>query len=192
MTDQNNIKCPICSNEEFVTQNINTYTCPFCGTFHIDFSFLPKLESSHFIDDNLRLKIRYIIKKNSLNQAEGMFPQYINLTEELTKEIDENYIIPNLLAKIDLVLEYIKNKTTFFAEEITIDLNKIFPLFYCKNNYELAQILIYLIESKYIKPINFTEVKYNTECINEKESKYYKNNVYLFKDDIGDLKYRKY
>lgn len=142
-------KCPVCNNtDNVIFRGSSLYECPICGKFHVPLTF----NIADRLNNDLRLKVRYAVKKNNLEEeGKGFNEQHLFLTEEKLQEIDATYNIPKLLDKIDLVLEYLESKTDFISQNIAINIDTIFPLFFCKNNYELLQIIKYLSEKEYIK-----------------------------------------
>ncbi len=179
-------QCPICNNTDEVTFSSNSlYECPICGKFQMPIIF----DISKSLNDDLRLKVRYAVKKNNLEEEnKGLARQSLILTEEKLQEIDATYNIPKLLDKIDLVLEYIESKTDFISQEICIDFDKDFPLFFCKNNYELTQIIKYLKEEKYVtlnREINGKSLSIATKNY-ENDVKKYSCNYYCHEEALKD------
>lgn len=151
MLEKSKIKCFLCNNDERVLADSSLTFCPICGFYKID----PKVAALFMINkisDELRQKIRYKVKKNNIDQ-DKKYPElreYLFLTEERLEDIDAGLSIPTLLEKVDLLLDYISQKTTFISEKVLINPNTHFPLFFCKNNYELNKIIKHLEEKKLI------------------------------------------
>lgn len=148
--------CPLCHNVENIKRNAGLVECPFCGNFTCDAMANDLLTNCpDEFNDEQRLKVRYVVKKRyleNLNNNQNLGVE--NLTEIRIKEINENYQIPKFMDKILLVLEYILEQTTYFEEQIKLDINTIFPLFYCKHSMELKNILEFLNTNGYIKVVS--------------------------------------
>ena len=156
--------CPICYNTETLKLEGDIYTCGHCGIYKLN-SKLFDFVRTNKIDKNWRLKIRYVVKKYFIDTEPEPFTNYFPpfvLTKKTLIEINKNYKIPTLLEKIDLVLSYIESKTNFLSEKIQLDPNELFQLFFCKNNYELEQILLYLETNNFIN-IEIVKEYQNTE-----------------------------
>lgn len=154
MSEEHSIICPICNNKEKVTLENRIYECQICGLYKIDYEAEDLVNNCpDIIDEEWRLKIRYAVKKNLTSYIGKNYKnrQPLILSKQKLEEININYSIPTLLEKIDLVMDYIESRTHFLSEKIIIDPNTHFPLFFCKNNYELNQIINYLSQNDYIK-----------------------------------------
>ena len=149
MNDIELIMCPLCYAVENVKIDGIVTECPFCGKFCSDVSSRYLLtDCPEEFDDDWRLKTRHVVKKRHLERlkSNNALP-FEDLSEPRLKEIKENYSVPGLLDKANLVLEYLVQKTNFFGDELRIDVDTLFPLFYCKNNAELYNILNFLSKS---------------------------------------------
>lgn len=147
-------KCLLCNNSENIEVSTGTISCPICGKYQIEFNLLSDTDWVN-LPIELRQKIRYKVKKNHLEQLKKtglakLGRQSVILTKEEIKNIDDSIQIPTMLEKIELVLDYIEENTTFISEKIYINPNTYFPIFFCKNNYELQQILQHLSDTKLI------------------------------------------
>lgn len=149
MVDNQLEMCPLCFNLENVKRNAGFVECPFCGNFTCDAMANDLLTNCpDEFDDNQRLKVRYVVKKRHLqNLANNQRLGFENLTETRINEINDTYNIPSLLDKTKIVLGYLIKNTRFFGDIVRIDTNTLFPLFYCKNNTELYNILMFLADS---------------------------------------------
>lgn len=149
MVDKELEMCPLCHNVENIKRNAGLVECPFCGIFTCDAMANDLLTNCpDEFNDEQRLKVRYVVKKRhleNLNNNQNLGVE--NLTETRIKEINDTYNIPNLLDKAKIVLGYLIKETRFFGDTVKIDTNTLFPLFYCKNNTELYNILIFLSDS---------------------------------------------
>lgn len=176
------IKCFLCNNTENVSFGTNVFDCSICGKYQPTMEFLTLYhnEDGSLLPDDLRLKIRYIVKKNNIEQEKKIIGrQSIILTQEKVKNIDKEVTIPKLLDKIELFLDYLEHKTTFISEEINIETDTLFPLFFCKNNYELYKIILNLEDKKFI----------NT---NYKTSREYKQSFQVDSEGVNEYKYNYY
>jgi nucleoside 2-deoxyribosyltransferase len=78
-------------------------------------------------------------------------PSPLVLTDRTWEDIIATVNYPNsLLDKIDLVLEYIYQKTSYFGEYVDISLEHDYPLFFCEGERELSEILDYLKEAGFV------------------------------------------
>lgn len=155
MVDKELEMCPLCHNVENIKRNAGLVECPFCGNFTCDAMANDLLTNCpDEFNDEQRLKVRYSVKKKFLDsQNQKNKVEIENLTEARISEIVSTYTLPNIAEKIIMVLGYIVSNTRFFGDVVKIDINTIFPLFYCKNNCELYNILMYLSESLFCKII---------------------------------------
>lgn len=194
---ESNLKCPLCFNRENFKKVELGYSCPFCGLFNIDNESEDLLlNCPDVIDDEWRLKIRYKVKKHFLEKPRKpnvrQLPYVIR--KDKLEEINNALSVPNLLDKIDLFLDYLRENTTFISEELTIDPNDMFPLFFCKNNYELEQIILHLVNKDFIK----IKSSYGDEhkrvfqgCIDDFNERDFKYNYYplqITRTDISSIK----
>ncbi len=178
---ESNLKCPLCFNRENFKKVELGYSCPFCGLFNIDIESEDLLlNCPDIIDDEWRLKIRYKVKKYYLEHSHktSMTEHPYIIRKNILKELNEAISIPKMLDKIDLFLDYLEDNTTFISEKLVIDPNDLFTLFFCKNNYELEQIIQHLVDRNFIKIITSWGEKCekifhgNIEDFNESDFKY--------------------
>lgn len=188
-----NLKCPLCFNKKDFKKVELGYSCPYCGLFNADIeSENLLLNCPDIIDDEWRLKIRYKVKKYFLEELRK--PHMCELPYVIRKdkleEINNAINVPSLLEKIDLFMEYLGEKTNFISEKLIIDPNYLFPLFFCRNNYELEQIIQYIKEKEFIK------ITHNWEAISEKifegkiadfDDTNYRYNYYPFEKAISKI-----
>ncbi len=179
MVDNQLEMCPLCFNLENVKRNAGVVECPFCGSFICDAAANDLLTNCpDEFDDNQRLKVRYVVKKRYLqNLVNNQRLGFENLTEIRLKEIDDIYNIPSLLDKTKIVLEYLIKNTRFFGDTVQIDINSIFPLFYCKNNTELYNILMFLCENKFCTSVELKVLPSNQSSRYDKKHYQYNFNV---------------
>jgi hypothetical protein len=137
-------KCPICNNPASIhhletAQRIN---CDICGPFNIGWP-IPE-----FTEDE-KIKLRYHYAKLKPNDKKRVKEYITNANkDDFLKKLDD---IPLLLKKIDLVLEYFDEKTKFFHQEISINMQKDYRLFFCRNRDEFQEIIDYLKKLNYIR-----------------------------------------
>lgn len=147
----------------------NRRECDICGRYgHVE-PICTYIEMSHHFTSELRCKLRYKIKKGTLIFKKDKTQNNAILildNMQILDDIDKNVKLPTLLEKIDLVLEYIYNNTKYFNQNVKIDSNTLFPLFFCLNNFELTSILKHLSENNYIKLVEtpIESLKLICEC----------------------------
>ncbi|MDD3436428.1 MAG: hypothetical protein PHC64_04660 [Candidatus Gastranaerophilales bacterium] len=189
MIEKNKQECFICHCKDVTIHHNRNHTCPYCGEYNInDYS-------SSYVPEKDIIKYRYVVKKHQIIDIK----ENKNLSENIGLSVVEKRVqdinVPKLLEKIELVMNYIGTKTTFLFEKTEIDTNTLFPLFFCKNNYELYQIIEYLknigyIETfdKYYKGLNgecFKAANFNNKIpIVQNQKINYEYNYYIFGDYI--------
>lgn len=133
--------------------------CPVCGRYYIE-EKLSKTDLPIETEIKLRWYIRTETEKvfywdtetNQWEAKEGNVAdkKIITITKDnIDKELNSVPYPTSLLDKIDIVVEHFYKNTKFFHQNITINLKNDYILFFCKNNEELQEILVYLTE-KYI------------------------------------------
>lgn len=176
-------QCPLCkANLE------EKYNCPYCGYVNFSNELIDEINIIKPISDDLRIKVRYVLKKQTVQFEKSHNKQLLKQYDsyEQIEKIDKNISLPNLTTKLDLVLNYINENTKFYGDIVRIKIDQLFPLFFCKNNYEFKEILSCLVDLQYLKTIewnlNQLEYKeglndsiytpYNYYAINESYSKF--------------------
>lgn len=155
MIDEELDECPLCRNVGKLNYHDGYIECPFCGNYRFDAMVDDLLTNcSDEFDDEQRLKVRYVIKKNNVENKNSKNKYYYELTETKIKEINKNYQIPKFMDKILLVLEYILDNTSYFEEYLIFNLSEMFTLFYCKHTTELFNIIQFLNSRGYIQVLN--------------------------------------
>lgn len=170
------IKCFLCGRDAKIANPVSSrmiqITCPTCGNISYTFEFYnsychpPDYQLELFDKNGQRFNpkenekaktaLRYYHKKSLLNGK---------VTEPLmtnnVQEIVNLYPIPaNMSEKIDLVLDYIYEKTVTLFEKIEINAKNDYPLFFCNNEDELSNIFRSLSEEKLIEvtPLSILDV----------------------------------
>lgn len=155
MLDKELDECPMCRNVGELSYHYGYIECPFCGNYRFDATVKDLLTNCpDEFDDEQRIKLRHFVKKRNEENKNLKNKFFEELTETKIKEITENSQIPKLMDKVLLVLEYILEQTTYFEEQIKLDINTIFPLFYCKHSMELKNILEFLNTNGYIRVVS--------------------------------------
>ncbi|OGH97284.1 MAG: hypothetical protein A2039_03070 [Candidatus Melainabacteria bacterium GWA2_34_9] len=139
------INCPACDNAATKESGGNLFRidCPECGEFNIGDAFnIPELTEEE------KIKLRhwlYNLDKEDVTRLKNP----INKSNK--DKFFNNIKMPTILEKIDLVLNYLSNKTNYFFQEIEIYAGTDYRLFFCKNGRELVDILRHLIDETFIK-----------------------------------------
>lgn len=145
--------------------------CHICGDIFVTGSFYAT-EKCKNLSDKEKIALRYYFKTSTISRKSN--PYYI---EKLATYNFESIInsVPypsSLLDKINSVLEYISIKTDFFGQKITIS-NNDYPLFFCRDEKELKEIISYLIQNNLLNLRNNIEnqnlLKITTEGIKKIE-----------------------
>ena len=147
-------KCPICDgiaqlNEKSGYEGYDI-TCFVCGKYSV---------TKEDFEDNILQKYpaRYILSGISRNRAVKSRP--IQFSEEKIESIVLSTKVPKtVLDKIEHILLYINENTTFGGQEIILHLNQDYPIGFCKNPEELNFLLNQLAEMGYIVTRNVTTV----------------------------------
>lgn len=141
---EENIKCPACDNlkatELAQYESCKRISCPECGDFNIG-NILKLTEEE-------KIKLRYWLY-NLNKKDETRLKNPINNSNK--DKFFNNIKMPTILEKIDLVLDYLSNKTNYFFQEVEIYAGTDYRLFFCKNGRELVDILRHLIDETFIK-----------------------------------------
>ncbi len=190
MSKNNKTECLLCRSKDAMLINEYRYDCPFCGEYN-------KSGHSGYVPENELVKYRYMVKKHQIMDV----PSSKTLSSDISLGYIQNRLDdspnPNLLEKIERVLDYIESNTTFLFEKVEIDTNTMFPLFFCKNNYELYEIIKYLINDvEYITADNYFYKTFNGDFfpatnfnklinIDENEKHCYERNYVLYNTNTG-------
>jgi len=139
----NNI-CLACGNKATITSDLNSYriTCDLCGEFNIG-----EACKKPTLTEEEKIKLCYWLYTLDKKDKKRLD---IILTDKNKDNFFSNIQSPsNLLEKIDEVLFYICSETKYFGEKINTNLNK-YPLFFCKDQNEFLNILLYLNKEEFI------------------------------------------
>ncbi|MCD7878891.1 MAG: nucleoside 2-deoxyribosyltransferase [Candidatus Gastranaerophilales bacterium] len=142
---KNIIKCPICASN-CTLENIEScgiYECEKCGRFHMNHFDNEPILSEH---DKLVLK-HYFTKLDKNDKRRLKIIDNNNL-----KEIIESIDYPkNLVEKVNGVLKYFAENTTFYSKKVIIDdISHICRLLFCVHEEEFRAIIQYLCDNKYL------------------------------------------
>lgn len=146
--------CPICGFHKFkeqkdIRRDVYFIRCDRCGEFEISEEFV----IYHDVRDGIN-PIRHLLSAlaRELYETENTRPTFLttNVNEYL-----RHYLIPgknSIEEKIQKLLKRVREKTTYFGEEISFgDIETVVPLAYAKNREELIALFTLMTEKKLAK-----------------------------------------
>ncbi len=152
-------KCPLCGSpaiKEFPQIMAHKYyiQCDRCGEYEISDKFIIFRDVGEELS-----KVGYILSglARELHETDGEAP---NFTYENLETSLKHHLIPdvkNIEEKIQKLIQRIREKTSYFGEEIELgNMESVVPLAYAKNVKEL-KALLNLISGKRIASVKFVE-----------------------------------
>lgn len=183
-------QCFLCGEDveqRFFGEDNYHIKCPTCGDIFVNQRFLSfyvnhdklQLSDEHRNplgdkeNEKAKSALRHYYKMHTLKNTNNSNKAIVLSTSNYQEIINSVNYPKSLLAKIDLVLEYLYSKTFSFGESVCINLNTDYPLFFCEDNNELSAILTYLEEEALInyEPYcgEFQSVKITAEGIEKIE-----------------------
>lgn len=207
-------KCFLCGNDASsipTTGDFCDIDCPVCGHVYSSYSFITSFLSdetglltiydannkplSSEENEKAKIALRYYFKSHSMNRTNAK-----TITSDNWKDIVESMSYPNLLEKIELVLDYFSDKTKFLYQYVEINIFTDYPIFFSLNEEELRGILNYLLEEGYLVQFSNKKEWVSSACLTPKGIKYQQEKqksrikskqcfvAMWFNDDISDGK----
>lgn len=150
-------ECPICKTKgvdfKYYGQECY-YSCPMCGNFFLE-DFLGYDDRQY---DTKKLQSYLFYHKGDKRPFIAFGDVYSKLDKtgwidiyNLTPEMVENWYPKTFAEKIDLILFWIADKSTFMGEEIAISIGELSELFFMKNEIPSGDDS----EEKYIQELNY-------------------------------------
>lgn len=145
-------RCIFCDNLNIQTisipqKNLFQITCPLCVAYIIsDIAIQDKLINKVSSED--RILFSAYLRNNSTedNPITILSADIIKIPERVAPY--KKFTPPD---KVNRVIVYLAESSTFFGAAIPFDLNTDYTIFYCKNTAELGQIQKYLLNSGIIE-----------------------------------------
>lgn len=149
-------KCPLCDWEDNLEQGnvggrpgIAWIRCPRCGQFN----FSKQLEIDRDIKEEF-LKVRHLCSGLSRRRAEldQDPPEFLHMSLEETLKDPSIPDDADVRRKANLLLDVLRERSTFFGERVRLKLYMDYPLVFARNAEEMAALVQLLKDRGLIKP----------------------------------------